>query len=263
MHLTRRDFLAAGSLTLSTGGTAMARFGQAEGLYGLIGRMTAAPGRRDDLSAILLEGISGMPGCLSYVVARDTTDADTLWITEVWDSAASHTASLSLPSVRAAITKGRPLIAAFGAPTVTTPAGGHGLTAPVPAGAEADVRAALAVFLAAFENLDWDRFRQCFADDASVFFPAPSPPTRADGRAGVEQAFTDVFAQIRRAAPSGPPFQRLAAQDLQVEMLGAEAAVATFHLRNAERLARRTVVLRRRSGTWRIVHLHASNVATV
>ena len=36
---------------------------------------------------------------------------------------------LALPSVKAAIAKGRPLIAAFGNGTVTAPVGGHGLTA--------------------------------------------------------------------------------------------------------------------------------------
>lgn len=98
-------------------------------MYGLIGKMTAVDGRRDELVAILLDGVSGMPGCLSYVVATDPADANAIWITEAWDSKASHDASLALPSVKAAITKGRPLIAAFGAGTVTTPVGGHGLTA--------------------------------------------------------------------------------------------------------------------------------------
>ncbi len=245
---------------MSSGAGALSAFGQADGWYGLIGRMTAAAGRRDDLIAILLGGVSGMPGCLSYVVARDGADPDAIWITEVWDSAASHTASLSLPSVREAIAKGRPLIAAFGSSTVTMPVGGHGLATTTPIDAETEVRAALALFLAAFENLDWDRFRLCFDDAATVFFPSPTPPDRSDARAAFEARFTDVFAQIRKAVPSGPPFQRLAPEDLHVEVLGVDAAVATFHLRNAERLARRTVVMAKRGATWRIVHLHATNV---
>jgi quinol monooxygenase YgiN/ketosteroid isomerase-like protein len=260
MHLTRRDLLAAGGLLMSSGTGAIGAFGQADGFYGLIGKMTALPGRRDDLIAILLGGVAGMPGCLSYVVARDGADADAIWITEVWDSAASHTASLSLPSVRDAIAKGRPLIAGFGISTVTTPTGGHGLVVPRPTSAEAEVRATLALFLTAFENLDWDRFRQCFDDDATVFFPAPSPPQRHDGRTAVEAGFADVFARIRKAAPSGPPFQRLPPEDLNVEMVNAEVAVATFHLRGADRLARRTVVMGRRGALWRIVHMHATNV---
>ncbi len=96
-------------------------------MYGLIGKMTANPGQRDALIAVLLEGVAGMPGCLSYVVATDPAEADAIWITEAWDSQASHQASLSLPSVRAAIAKGRPLIAAMDKGVVTTPVGGHGL----------------------------------------------------------------------------------------------------------------------------------------
>lgn len=96
-------------------------------MYGLIGRMNAIPGQRDELIAILLEGIADMPGCLSYVVARDPTDADAIWITEVWDSQHNHDASLSLPSVQQAIARGKPLIASFGDFTVTEPVGGQGL----------------------------------------------------------------------------------------------------------------------------------------
>jgi quinol monooxygenase YgiN len=41
-------------------------------MYGLIGKIIARPGDRDELIAILLEGSGGMPGCLSYVVAKDS-----------------------------------------------------------------------------------------------------------------------------------------------------------------------------------------------
>jgi len=98
-------------------------------MYGLIGKMLAVPGQRDALIAILLEGTAEMPGCLSYIVAIDPTEADALWITEVWDTEANHQASLSLPSVQQAIAQGRPLIAGFGERTITSPVGGHGLTA--------------------------------------------------------------------------------------------------------------------------------------
>ena len=96
-------------------------------MYGLIGKMTSVAGRRDELLAILLEGIAGMPGCLSYIVAQDPADANAIWITEAWENKASHDASLSLPAVKEAIAKARPLIAAFSDAVVTTPVGGHGL----------------------------------------------------------------------------------------------------------------------------------------
>ena len=97
-------------------------------MYGLIGKMMAAPGQREALIAILLEGTFEMPGCLSYVIARDRSDPDALWITEVWDSQGSHAASLALPSVREAIALGKPLIAGFGERFETEPVGGWGLT---------------------------------------------------------------------------------------------------------------------------------------
>ncbi len=96
-------------------------------MYGLIGKMTAAAGQRDALAAILLDGTHAMPGCLSYVIARDPADENALWITEVWDSQTSHKASLSLPAVQAAIAKGRPLIAGFSNRVETVPIGGYGI----------------------------------------------------------------------------------------------------------------------------------------
>lgn len=98
-------------------------------MYGLIGKMNAAPGQRDALIAILLEGTVKMPGCLSYIVAKDTTDANAIWITEVWDSETNHQASLALPAVQAAIAKARPIIAGFGERFITSPVGGAGLPA--------------------------------------------------------------------------------------------------------------------------------------
>ena len=96
-------------------------------MYGRIAKVTAVSGQRDALAAILLESTQAMPGCLSYVIAADKADAEALWITEVWDSAASHTASLTLPAVQAAIAKGKPLIAGFSNFVETTPIGGYGL----------------------------------------------------------------------------------------------------------------------------------------
>ena len=93
-------------------------------MFGLIGKMRAAPGSRDELVAILSDGTQAMPGCISYVVAEDPTDADAIWITEVSDSEDSHKASLQLPEVKAAIAKGRPLIAGFDMSVKTKPVAG-------------------------------------------------------------------------------------------------------------------------------------------
>jgi quinol monooxygenase YgiN len=99
-------------------------------MYGLITKISSAPGQRDALAAILVEGTHAMPGCLSYVIASDPADGNALWITEVWETQASHQASLSLPAVQTAIAKGRPMIAGFGTRVETAPIGGHGIQKP-------------------------------------------------------------------------------------------------------------------------------------
>lgn len=130
MALGRREFTVA--MMATVGGCALPTAGDksqtgARQMHGLIGKMIAAPGQRDALIAVLLEGIKEMPGCLSYIVARDLKDENAIWITEVWDSKESHSASLKLPSVQAAIAKGRPMIAGFGDYVTTEPVGGDGL----------------------------------------------------------------------------------------------------------------------------------------
>ncbi len=96
-------------------------------MFGLITQIQAVPGQRDALASVLVEGSSGMPGCLSYVVALDPGEPDAIWVTEVWESQASHEASLALPSVQRAMAAGRPLVARFSERTVTEPVGGYGL----------------------------------------------------------------------------------------------------------------------------------------
>ena len=84
-------------------------------MFGLIGKMRAAPGKRGDLIAILGESTEAMPGCLSYIVAEDASDPD---------NETSHKASLQLPSVQSAITKARPIIAGFDMSVKTNPIAG-------------------------------------------------------------------------------------------------------------------------------------------
>ena len=118
-----------GSAVAALAGSAQARTPEEKPKYGLIGKMLAKPGQRDALLGILLDGTAAMPGCLSYVIGKDPTNPDAIWITEVWDSPESHKASLQLPAVKAAIAKARPLIAGFGERFETQPVGGIGLSA--------------------------------------------------------------------------------------------------------------------------------------
>ena len=133
MHAVGRTFvfLAVAALSTAAFGLVAAQRDDTpkagKKLHGLIGKMTAVEGKRDELIGILLEGTKAMPGCLSYIVAKDPTDTTTIWVTEVWEDQASHEALLALPAVWEAIAKGKPLIAKFDQGVTTEPVGGHGL----------------------------------------------------------------------------------------------------------------------------------------
>jgi quinol monooxygenase YgiN len=53
-------------------------------MFGLIGKMRTLPGQRDALISILIEGVAGMPGCLSYVVAETHAKKLEGRLTSVW-----------------------------------------------------------------------------------------------------------------------------------------------------------------------------------
>lgn len=89
--------------------------------------MLAVNGKREELLAIMTDGNAPMPGCLSYVIARDPASEDGIWISEVWDSKANHTASLQLPHVQATIARARSLIAGVAERFETEPVGGIGI----------------------------------------------------------------------------------------------------------------------------------------
>ncbi len=90
-------------------------------MYGLISQMLVVAEQRDTLIDILLEGTKNMPGCQSYIIAKDSTNEEAVWVTEVWDDKESHAASLNLPAVQEAIAKGKPMITGFGQRIETVP----------------------------------------------------------------------------------------------------------------------------------------------
>jgi hypothetical protein len=47
-------------------------------LYGLIEKVPVVPGERDSLITILIDGLSDMPGCFGYIVAKDPVDSDAI-----------------------------------------------------------------------------------------------------------------------------------------------------------------------------------------
>jgi len=96
-------------------------------MWGMIAKITVLPGRRDEMIRVLKESAPDMQGCLSYVVAKDTADENTIWVTEVWDSMASHDASLSLPAVKNAIPRAKAVVSNFERIAVTSSVWGAGL----------------------------------------------------------------------------------------------------------------------------------------
>lgn len=116
---------------------------------------------------------------------------------------------------------------------------------------------ALARFIDAFSRLDLDAMLDCFAGDATAFFPTEYERARLDGKKLIGSAFARVIAQVRG---TGRDRLHLCPEDLRVQDNG-ETALATFHLRG-EPLSRRTFVLGRQDGRWQIVHMHASNAAS-
>jgi len=115
---------------------------------------------------------------------------------------------------------------------------------------EAEVRAAMASFMDALNNLDAARISAAFAEDATAFFPLAQPQL-ANGRAEIDAVF--------RRYVEGQKGQKtnIVPQDLKIET-GGDLALVTFQVPGGS-TARRTFVFRRSGGRWLITHMHASN----
>jgi quinol monooxygenase YgiN len=125
--MDRRKFLEyAGAVTLTP---VLAGSQEESDMWGLIAKLAVLPGRRDEMIGILKVGAADMPGCLSYIVAKDSADENVIWVTEVWDSMASHDASLSLPAVKNAIAQAKGIVSNFEKIAVTIPVWGARLPA--------------------------------------------------------------------------------------------------------------------------------------
>lgn len=111
-------------------------------------------------------------------------------------------------------------------------------------------------FILAFNNLDWEKFRYSFSDEATVFFPFRQIPRRASGRTEVEMFFKKIFDELKKRK-SEPPYQNIIPKDTEIQMLG-KVAILTFHLGGNDSLGRRTLVFNKQKGKWLIIHMHAS-----
>ena len=81
--------------------------------YGLHGKLKAVTGSNEKLTQILIDAsklVSTAKGCHLYLISKDKTDNDSVWVTEVWDSKEDHDKSLNDEAVKALIFQAMPLI---------------------------------------------------------------------------------------------------------------------------------------------------------
>lgn len=94
----------------------------------MFGKLTAHPGKRDELSRMMLdnsETLKDMEGCIYYILHEAEDSPDDLWITELWENKEAHAASLKNEKVLELINRCRPLIAG-GSAIKVKPIGGKG-----------------------------------------------------------------------------------------------------------------------------------------
>lgn len=100
-------------------------------MYGIMGKIQAAAGQREQLMAHLLQAaaeLTSLEHCYLYVVSRASDDADGIWVTEIWRSPSDHQDSLKLEAIQSLISAARPLIAGMPERIEFEPMGGKGLT---------------------------------------------------------------------------------------------------------------------------------------
>ena len=81
--------------------------------YGLHGKLKSITGSYEKLTQILIDAsklVSNAKGCRLYLISKDKTDNDSIWVTEVWDSKEDHDNSLNAEGVKALISQAMPLI---------------------------------------------------------------------------------------------------------------------------------------------------------
>jgi ketosteroid isomerase-like protein len=121
-------------------------------------------------------------------------------------------------------------------------------------GDEPAVREAIAGFMKGFEPLNASHLARWMAPGVTAFLPFI--PGRIDGRDAVKAAFEDFFSALRRELPD-PPYLRLVAEHMEIQM-ASSVAVVSFELRHPGSVGRRTLTFAKQDGSWRIIHLHAS-----
>jgi len=114
-------------------------------------------------------------------------------------------------------------------------------------------------FMEALNTADVGKLAPLFAPDATAFFPIGPFAERLENKDQIVKVFGAFFESVRRGG-AGPRYMNLVPEDVRLQTFGS-TALLTFQFKGPEMLSRRTLLLRNDNGTWRIVHLHASNMA--
>ncbi|EAV9867973.1 antibiotic biosynthesis monooxygenase [Listeria monocytogenes] len=81
--------------------------------YGLLTAFYTHPGEKDNLVKILLEAAEALADyntCIQYIVSESETEADTVFVSEIWVDKGHHAASLDNPAVLETIARAKPMI---------------------------------------------------------------------------------------------------------------------------------------------------------
>jgi quinol monooxygenase YgiN len=80
----------------------------------LINKMVTKPGKRDEVTAILLESgaaFEQLDACLMSLVSHDADDFDVIWVQDVWTEESAHEEAMADPHMREYIQRAIPLLA--------------------------------------------------------------------------------------------------------------------------------------------------------
>src|ERR671923_2806001 len=95
--------------------------------FALLNRLTAKPGRRDRVVAILVESgklFDDNPACRLYLVAESADDPNLIWVADLWTSEEEHSAALRAPEMRPFVEECVPLLEGMPEQIRVLPAGG-------------------------------------------------------------------------------------------------------------------------------------------
>lgn len=83
-------------------------------LHALYTQFKALPTKGGILAAILQRAcaiVSEARGCQLYIINREVSNEDNIWVTELWDTAEDHAISLTLDGCKELIAEAMPLLA--------------------------------------------------------------------------------------------------------------------------------------------------------